>query len=421
MNCSTVRSDTTVTDMSVAVGDAPEPATPLESPREGVPEVVTTAAAVETAAKALRAGTGPTAVDAERASGYRYGHSAYLVQLRRAGSGTHLIDPTGCRNLSAINLAIGDSEWILHAANQDLPCLADVGLRPRTIFDTEIAGRILGKPRVGLASLVEAELGYHLAKEHSAADWSTRPLPASWLSYAALDVELLIELRERLFQQLIDSGRLDWAAEEFAHVLSAPPRPSPAEPWRRTSGINRARTPRQIAIVRSLWQERDDLAARLDRAPGRVLPDKAIIAAAVSAPSSPSALAALPEFSGRGTRRRIDLWWASVRDALSLADSDLPAARAPATGIPAARSWAPQYPKAAARLALARAGIARISDELRIPAENLLTPDTVRQLCWEPPQPLTRDSVAARLTELGARSWQVDLCGDVIYESLAST
>ena len=143
----------------------------------------------------IAAGEGPVAIDAERASGYRYGQRAYLVQVRREGAGTWLIDPVGCPDLTPLDEAIGAAEWILHAATQDLACLAEVGLRPRQLFDTELAARILGLPRVGLAAVVEHYLGLSLAKEHSAVDWSTRPLPEPWLRYAALDVEVLDELR----------------------------------------------------------------------------------------------------------------------------------------------------------------------------------------------------------------------------------
>src|SRR5690606_37661080 len=193
------------------------PAVPLLEPREGVPAVV--------------------AVDAERASGYRYGQRAYLIQMRRAGAGTALIDPIACPDLSGLDAALADTEMVLHAANQDLPCLAEVGLVPRRLFDTELAGRLLGYPRVGLGSMVENVLGYVLEKGHSAADWSTRPLPEDWLRYAALDVELLIELRDALEEELEAAGKLEWAREEFDAILATPPKPPRPDPWRRTSGI----------------------------------------------------------------------------------------------------------------------------------------------------------------------------------------
>ena len=182
--------------------DADQPAdlapdlVPLTHPRDGVPDVVVDERTLMRAAEAIGSGTGPVGIDAERASGYRYGQRAYLVQIRREGSGSWLIDPIACPDLSPVGEAIGDAEWILHAATQDLPCLAEVGLHPQSLFDTELGGRLAGLPRVGLGAMVEHYLGLQLAKEHSAVDWSVRPLPEPWLRYAALDVEVLVDLRD---------------------------------------------------------------------------------------------------------------------------------------------------------------------------------------------------------------------------------
>ena len=49
---------------------------------------------------------------------------------------------------------------------------------------------------MGLGAVVEDTLGIALAKAHSASDWSTRPLPQSWLEYASLDVEHLVDVRD---------------------------------------------------------------------------------------------------------------------------------------------------------------------------------------------------------------------------------
>src|ERR1700728_1549305 len=227
-----------------------------------MPPVIETGAALAEATSRLAHGEGPVAVDAERASGYRYGQRAYLVQLRRAGAGMVLIDPIACPKLSGIDAAVGDAEAVLHAASQDLPCLAEIGFRPRKLFDTELAGRLLGYPRVALGTLVEEVLGFHLEKGHSAADWSTRPLRTELLRYAALDVEVLIELRDALAVELAEQGKTEWARQEFEAELSAEPPPPRPETWRRTSGIHRVRKRRGLAVVRELWLERDRTARR---------------------------------------------------------------------------------------------------------------------------------------------------------------
>jgi ribonuclease D len=383
---------------------------PLLEPREGLPPLVVTAEELADATQRLGSGTGPVAVDAERASGFRYGHRAFLVQLRRPDAGTVLIDPVACPDLSGIDEALAGTEAVLHAANQDLPCLADLGFRPQRIFDTELAGRLLGYPRVGLGTLVEEVLGLTLEKTHSAADWSTRPLPAEWLRYAALDVEVLVELRDALAEQLAEQDKTGWAEQEFAAILAVRPAPPRPDPWRRTSGIHRVRSRRNLAIVRELWLERDEIAQRRDISPTRILPDAAIVEAARTAPSTLAELVKLPGFTGRGARRYGPDWLRAVRRAKSLPDSGLPESSAPpGDGPPPAHRWAERDPVAAKRLAAARAAVAALADSGHLPAENLLAPDAVRRLSWQPPEPLSPESVAAELERYGARRWQVDI------------
>jgi ribonuclease D len=374
--------------------------------------VVADPAALARIAAAFASGSGPIAVDAERASGFRYSQRAYLVQLRRAGAGTALVDPIPLRSdLSVLAPALTGPEWVLHAANQDLPCLAEVGLAPAQLFDTELAGRLLGLPRVGLGPMVEQLLGLALEKGHGAADWSRRPLPEDWLVYAALDVEVLITLRDVLAALLDEQGKLEWARQEFEAVRTAPPSTPRAEPWRRTSGVHRVRKPRALAIVRSLWEARDRLAAERDIAPGRVLPDAAIVEAASVAPTTAEALAALPVFRGRAQRRLTGYWFAALSQAAGLDPADLPRAAPPSDGPPPVARWADRDPAAAARLAAARAAVASVSEERSVPVENLLQPDLLRRLCWSPPPD---GDVAAALRKGGARDWQVELLAPLL-------
>ncbi len=391
---------------------------PLLEPRDGLPPVTSTADELDAAAAALVDGDGPIAIDAERASGYRYGHRAYLVQIRRAGSGTVLVDPDPLRDLSRLAEALGDAEWVLHAASQDLPCLADLGLSPTNLFDTELAGRLLGYPRVGLGAITEAVLGYQLEKGHAAVDWSTRPLPEDWLRYAALDVEVLVDLRDALAAELEETGKSEWARQEFAAIVAAPHSTPRKDPWRRTSGIHRLRQPRQLAAVRELWLLRDEIARGRDIAPGRILPDSAIIDAAVTAPTTREALIALPVFGGRSTKRSADRWLGALDRARALPGSELPPAALPSDAPPPARSWADRDPAAAARLGVLRPAIAALADEHELPTENLLTPDTLRRVAWQPPEDLSTESISARLTELGARPWQVELTAHPVSRAL---
>ncbi|TPX05287.1 ribonuclease D, partial [Schumannella luteola] len=333
------------------------------------------------AVEQLARGNGPFAVDAERASGFRYSQRAYLIQVFRRGAGAFLFDPPAIGDFHELAEVMRGEEWILHAASQDLACLREVGLDPSTIFDTELGARLAGLPRVGLATVVEELLGIHLAKAHSAADWSTRPLPQGWLVYAALDVELLPDLRDRISELLHAAGKEEIARQEFGAVLekAAPVR---QEPWRRLSGMHSLRTPRQLAIARALWLARDELAQQLDTAPGRLVPDLSLVAVAKAQPASKRDLAALKDFTGRASRRELERWWAAVER--GTADAEPPSMRGTGDGVPAPRAWADKNPEADRRLKLARAAVGARAEELEIPVENVLTPDTLRRVAWSP-------------------------------------
>ncbi|MFB2555989.1 ribonuclease D [Herbiconiux liangxiaofengii] len=384
----------------------------METP---VRTVIATVDEFHDAVEALAQGEGPVAVDAERASGFRYSQRAYLIQLYRRGSGTFLIDPPAIEEFAPLQSVIGDVEWVLHAASQDLPCLREVGLEPRTVFDTELAARLLGIPRVGLGTVVEQLLGIHLAKEHSAADWSTRPLPASWLEYAALDVELLIDLRDSMAVLLKEQGKLEIAAQEFAAVVAKEDKPPLAEPWRRLTGISALRPDRHLAAARELWLARDELARATDTAPGRLVPDASLMVAARALPTSRRELAGLKQFSGRASRSEIDRWWAAIERALTT--DELPVQRRATDTLPPPRSWSDKNPDADARLKTARAALTALSAEHAIPLENLLTPEFLRRVSWNPPEPLTLESLSDALAELGARPWQIDLTAQPILEA----
>lgn len=391
------------------------PVTPLLVPRDGTPDPVIDPVALAGWAARFAAPGGPVALDAERASGFRYSGRAFLVQIRRADLGTVLLDPIALGDLAPLDGPLSGSEWVLHAASQDLACLAEVGIRPRTLFDTELAGRLAGLPRVGLGPLVERMLGLGLAKGHGAADWSTRPLPGPWLTYAALDVEVLLELRDAMEGLLRDTGKLEWARQEFAALVAAPPAAPRLEPWRRTSGIHRFHDPRTLAVIRELWQTRDQLAERRDLAPHRVLPDSAIVTAAVAMPASATALSELPVYTGRAQRRLATTWFDAIERARALPAQDQPRAHPPSEGPPPAARWAAKDPAAAARLTAARAGLAALSERVAVPVENLMLPDLVRRVLWDPPDP---DELDHTLRTAGARPWQVELVAPVLRAAL---
>jgi len=366
--------------------------------------VISDAGEFRAACAVLAAGTGPVAVDVERASGFRYSQRAYLVQVFRRDAGVFLFDPPAIGDFAPLQDAIGDLEWVLHAASQDLPSLRELHLEPRTIFDTELASRLLGHERVGLGAVVEDTLGITLKKEHSAADWSTRPLPDSWLEYAALDVLHLIDVRDALVLELEEQGKTEIAAEEFAATLTRAPKPPREDPWRRLSGLHQVRGARNLAVARSLWQAREAYAQDQDVSPGRLVPDRSLVAAVMANPPSKQALAGVKEFQGRASRTQLDRWWQAIVE--GRATEDLPRERVPSDTLPPPRAWADRNPEADARLKAARPVVEATAEELGMPTENLLTPEYLRRVAWELPGE-TPEEIGAALAALGARPWQI--------------
>lgn len=366
--------------------------------------VISDAEEFRAACAVLAAGTGPVAVDVERASGFRYSQRAYLVQVFRRDAGVFLFDPPAIGDFAPLQEAIGDVEWVLHAASQDLPSLRELHLEPPMIFDTELASRLLGHERVGLGAVVEDTLGIVLKKEHSASDWSTRPLPDSWLEYAALDVLHLIDVRDVLVQELEEQGKTAFAAEEFAATLARAPKPPREDPWRRLSGLHQVRGSRNLAVARSLWQAREAYAQAQDVSPGRLVPDRSLVAAVMANPTSKQALAGVKEFQGRASRSQLDRWWQAIVD--GRASEDLPRERVPSDTLPPPRAWADRNPEADARLKAARPVIEAVAEELGMPTENLLTPEYLRRVAWDLPGE-TPEEISAALATLGARPWQI--------------
>lgn len=371
--------------------------------------------ALREAAAVLAGGTGPFAVDVERAAGYRYSARAYLVQVFRRDAGVFLLDAPALTDFAPLQSALASDEWVLHAASQDLPSLRELGLEPERIFDTELAARLLGHARVGLGAVVASTVGVELAKEYSAANWSTRPLPPQWLEYAALDVLYLVDVRDALEEQLREQGKAEAAAQEFRAVLERAPKPPRAEPWRRLSGIHSLRGRRALALARELWQAREALAQELDVAPGRLIPDRAIIAAVAAAPATKTGLAQLPGFTGRASRTELDRWWLALEQ--GRAADDLPEERSSADALPPPRAWAGRNPPADRRLKAARASVGDLARNARMPTENLLSPDALRRVAWSPPDPPAPDAIAAALMAAGARPWQVDATANAIADA----
>ncbi len=352
------------------------------------------------------------AVDAERASGFRYSQRAYLVQFATTNQ-IFLIDPTKFSEPDMRNLAevVSPKAWLLHSATQDLPCLAELGIFPTRIFDTELASRLCGIERFGLSSIAQELLDFEMAKEHSAADWSTRPLKPEMLTYAALDVDVMHELFEILRHKLRELGREDWATQEFEKLLIFKSKPPAKEPWRNLPGITKIKDKRRLQIAAGLYAARDEVAKSKDIAPGRLIPDRSIMAAVNQLPTSKKELAANREFQGRASRSMLTEWWEAIAASNSIEISEI---ELDPNHIPNHRSWEKRFPDAHARLQSVRPMIADCATELSIAPEILLSPDTLRRVCFEPAPDRTK-----QLMELGARQWQIQLVAPLIERGIS--
>jgi len=396
-------------------------AVPLVSPRLPY-HLVDTDDALKLAIDKISATTEPIAIDAERASGFRYGQKAYLIQVGVKGEDLFLIDPVAnyepemwedCKEV------LSSKPWIIHAASQDIPCLAELGIIPIQVLDTELGSRILGLPRVSLGTITEHYLDLKLAKEHSAVDWSERPLRKEWLEYAALDIDVLHELWEKVHADLISKEKLEIATAEFDYLISQPVKAPKAERWRSMTGLHEIKEGRALTIAKALWEARENLAIDKDVAPGRLIPDSAIVAAVKAMPKSRSELATLKTFSGKASRTFLDTWW----DAFVLGNTtkDVVELRAKATGIPNHRNWPIKFPDAHARLLASKAALISLSEELQIPQENILNPEVLRSICFEPPTDISHESVAENLAAKGARTWQIDVVVNQLVTTLKAT
>jgi ribonuclease D len=223
---------------------------------------------------------------------------------------------------------------------------------------------------------------------------------------------MLIQLRWAMEELLREKGKLEWALEEFEAVRTAEPAPPRQDPWRRTSGINKVKGRRQLTALRGLWEERERLAQHKDVAPGRLLPDAALVAAAAAMPRTVPQLLDTPGFHGRLAAREAPRWLRAIAEARTA--TELVPFTVKSDALPPVKAWEVKRPEAAARLRVLKPLVAELAEAHELPTENLLTPEHLRRFCWQPPKSTTDQAVADRLRDLGARRWQVELTAPVL-------
>ena len=391
----------------------------VTAPSEGTPQLMAGAAAIRQAADQLAQGTGWCAVDTERASGFRYHNRVCLLQIRRAGAGTMLIDVESDPQATTdfIGRVLADTGWVVHAASTDLPYLEQLRLRPPQLFDTELAGRFLGFHRVNLAAMVEHYLGARLRKNHGGEDWSRRPIPSEWLDYAALDVEYLLPLADAMRSELTQQHPKDeWVAEECDYLTRVYRGYSPTpKSWEDLKGVHGLRTSKQLQVARWLWRVREKLARASDTAVSRLLPDKALVALATELPTTVPKVMRTPGYPPR-LRRKARYWANQVDKALRTAQDRWPEPFPIPTyrdTPPSRYTWSRYYPESFPKLTMVREELAHVATQVEIPVENMIQSSDTNEIVWRSQElkEVTDDTeLLALLQRLQIRPWQQKLC-----------
>ncbi|MDO5720095.1 MAG: HRDC domain-containing protein [Actinomycetaceae bacterium] len=398
----------------------PEPELVIH-PREGTPAITDTPEDLAIAVEELSSSHMPVGVDVERAAGFRYSDRAYLIQIRREDVGTYLIDAGALPDLTELSSALAQAPWILHAADQDLKSLRMAGLHVPELFDTEIAAQMLGLERIGLAAVCEYMLGLTLDKNHQNSDWSVRPLPHSWLRYAALDVELLPELYRALGQALYAAERWDWAVAEFEYIRTRPDKQPDPNRWRTIPGAGKIRKRRHLAILEELWHEREQIAAEKDIAPTRLIRNRTLVSIALDPPRNRRGLLSIQEMRRSRTRTHTDRWLKAIARGQARSRDDLPPLHRPlAPGEhPRVQQWRNTYPDAHARLQKIRQVVHARASQLHMDPIMLLEPRVQRLIAWNNIA-YQGAELNAYLSRLGVRDWQIENIGHDIEKVIRS-
>ena len=272
------------------------------------------------------ANTRSIALDTEGASFHRFIDRIYLLQLSTREASA-IIDPLSIGTPDDLGrlLESRDVEVVFHDADYDLRLLhQDYGWRVTNIFDTRVAAQLLGIRAFGLAALLEKYFGIKLDKKHQRADWSMRPLTHGMLEYAAQDTAFLLDLRDRLGNELEKLNRASWSQEEFARLEGTRwEAENEREAFLRVKGA-RDLTRRQLALLRELVIWRDGVAKTVDRATFRVVSNETLLELARLAPNARAQLVGVKGMPRNILESRSSEILNAVEQGLSVSESELP-------------------------------------------------------------------------------------------------
>lgn len=351
------------------------------------------------------------ALDTEGDSLHHYPERLALLQLGIPSGEVWLVDPIALADLGPLGPVFASPAvaLVLHAGDNDL-----VHLKRRhaftfaRVFDTSIAARFLGGRSLGLDVLLQTYLGVTLPPSRQKDDWSVRPLTATQLAYAAADVRHLFALKARLVEELTACGRLPWALEECA-ALAAQPAPERVDDGTAYLGVKGARDlpPRQLGVLRALWERRDELARTADRPPFKIVPESTLLELARSSPRDATTLSEVTGITPRVRARWGDALLDAIEAAYRLPDAELPRLeRRPRPVVPAAVSR---------RVEALRRWRAKATERVGLEPGVLLPNRLIGAIAEVGPRTLD-DLVAIE----GVRRWRAESFGTEILAVLAS-
>ncbi len=339
------------------------------------------------------------ALDLEADSLHHYREKVCLLQISDRHS-TWLIDPLQVSDLSPLAPLLADPKRlvVLHGGDYDIRSLhRDFGITVARMFDTMIAAQFCGVKEFGLAALLREAMQIELDKRFQKADWSKRPLSPEMANYAAHDTAHLLELADRFQTRLQELGRLDWVAEECSLLVNNRVNDKGDGPlFLNCKGAGKLR-PRNLAMLETLLQLRDQLARELDRPPFKVMPSEALLKVAELAPKAIRDMQQIPGLTPRLLGRFGDQLLAAVRAGLEMPEERLP--RYP-------RGKGEPNPGIKARIGRLKEWREGISTRLEL-ATGLLAPNWLLERIAEQ-QPHTLEQLAATA---GIRNWQLQLWG----------
>ena len=350
------------------------------------------------------------ALDLESNGLHRYPEHICLVQLAAGGS-VHLIDPLSLRDMSPLGWLLADSsiQKIMHSADYDVRSFdRDWGFRISNLFDTSISAAFIGTDRLGLATVLEGQLGIVLPKSKrlQRADWTVRPLSLDAQSYAADDVLYLERLRDLLVSKLTDLGRLEWVEEECVRQTSVTYRPRDPEWAFATMKGSRALDGDGLALLRSMYGFREEEAVRRNRPPFQVIQDSILVEIAMDPRQDLAKMKGLGRYGngreGAGLR-------AAVRDGIEAA----PVVR------PKPKNTGPRFSRSEgaasdARLRRLKEWRADLGKALQLDLGLLWPAASLERLAGDP------GSLDAELVSPEVRVWQRREFGDSLRGFLAS-